>query len=222
MSLGTKHVLSAAVTLASARDDGRVDLDCTLRHFRSFGGDSTPDSEATQELTRRIAVELGADDGASPAAVADVLRAGYAHSTNDAQHAAYLGAARRVGNARHNEPATVTAEQDSRARVHRRGQWCVQSVASEIYALAGARYAQQRPAAAASCVPAPIVLLGCGGGLHTQFRVRGQRTTATAWTNACRLARRGHCCVLVDEFNTSSVSELAMLGVMCVCMCSCV
>ena len=49
------------------------------------------------------------------------------------------------------------------------------------------------------------VVVGMGGGLHTTFKVQGQHTPASTWLIACRLARRGHIVVLLDEFNTSKV-----------------
>lgn len=49
--------------------------------------------------------------------------------------------------------------------------------------------------------------LGMGGGLHKSFNVKGSRTPASAWLNACRLARRGFIVILVDEFNSSKVTK---------------
>lgn len=46
-----------------------------------------------------------------------------------------------------------------------------------------------------------------GGGLHKSFSVKGSRTPASAWLNACRLARRGFIVILVDEFNSSKVTH---------------
>lgn len=45
-----------------------------------------------------------------------------------------------------------------------------------------------------------------GGGLHKSFNVKGSRTPASAWLNACRLARRGFIVILVDEYNSSKVT----------------
>jgi hypothetical protein len=47
---------------------------------------------------------------------------------------------------------------------------------------------------------------GMEGGLHKSFNVKGSRTPASAWLNACRLARRGFIVILVDEYNSSKVT----------------
>ncbi len=52
--------------------------------------------------------------------------------------------------------------------------------------------------------------LGMGGGLHKSFNVKGSRTPASAWLNACRLARRGFIVILVDEFNSSKVTRICL------------
>jgi hypothetical protein len=50
------------------------------------------------------------------------------------------------------------------------------------------------------------IYTGMGGGLHKSFNVKGSRTPASAWLNACRLARRGFIVILVDEYNSSKVT----------------
>lgn len=51
-----------------------------------------------------------------------------------------------------------------------------------------------------------FIYTGMGGGLHKSFNVKGSRTPASAWLNACRLARRGFIVILVDEYNSSKVT----------------
>jgi hypothetical protein len=51
-----------------------------------------------------------------------------------------------------------------------------------------------------------FICTGMGGGLHKSFNVKGSRTPASAWLNACRLARRGFIVILVDEYNSSKVT----------------
>jgi hypothetical protein len=155
------------------------------------------------------------------------LDGSYRRSLDATRHGAYCTARAAVGN--ENEANAAQQEQcRQRARCRRRQQRQICNIANSIFESA-AVYSQFAPVVLLgeilyiyiyittrlTVLSVSILVLFCsllfictgmGGGLHKSFNIKGSRTPASAWLNACRLARRGFIVILVDEYNSSKVT----------------
>jgi hypothetical protein len=180
------------------------------------------DTDATAGVGPRGLLNNISDSGVSE------LDGSYLRSLDAARHGAYCTARAAVGN--ENEANAAQQEQcRQRARCRRRQQRQICNIANSIFESA-AVYSQFAPVVLLgeifiyiyitirlTVLSVSILVLFCfcsllfiytgmGGGLHKSFNVKGSRTPASAWLNACRLARRGFIVILVDEYNSSKVT----------------
>jgi hypothetical protein len=218
---GVARPLACAAARAMINDDERgVGV---LARFVSFGalgetGDAAHDAGAARDVKERLAggeaqsasdeaqstegeAQSGAkrrrEGGQSTTSVVPQSSVGveeeqhaWRTSLDTARHDAYTSAARHVGDAHARNQSLVSEARRARARRHRHGQQRIARIGSEMYGACGDVFTELGEAPIA-----PVVVLGLGSGLRSSFNVRGARTTASALSNANRLASGGVCVV---------------------------
>ena len=192
----------ASVVTDLSDSENELRVRATARSFERFGGGTNSrdgNNDNSEAMRNALAAASAASTTTATAALTNI--ADFKHSIDQHRHTTYINTAKTVGDEHETAPEL---SQDKRCRIFSRKQQNICSVANNIIADAGALFARCRPDA--TIVPSPLVLLGCGSGMHSTFSVRGKRTHASAWTNACRLAGRGLIVTLIDEYNSSKVT----------------